>query len=113
MVQCFDGGLVGRASRKQIAIAGLRIQQTKQLIERRLRGLLRDRRAAAVADAVRLHHRRFHRAADLGHIGQRGVHQIDARHDVVDRVVETADRRHLRIQTDGDTAIEAEPGIGC
>ena len=81
------------------------------MIERRLPGLLRHDRSAAVADAIRLHHRRFHRARNIDHIPERGVHEICAGHHIVDRVVVTGDRRKLRVQADGNTTINAQPGI--
>src|SRR4029077_7393738 len=103
---------IGGAPREQIAIPGLGIEQRKQLIERRLSGLLRNERAAAVADAVGLYHRGLHRGGDVDHVAQRGIHEVYAGHDIVDGIVVSAGRRQLRVQADGHTAVDAETGIG-
>ncbi len=49
---------------------------------------------------------------DIDHIAERGVHEIYAGHDIVDRVVVAADRRQLRVQADGNATIDAQSGIG-
>ncbi len=111
VVERLDGRRVGGAPGKQVAIAGPRIKQRKQLVERIQPGLLGHFGAAAVADTVRLHHGRLHLARNTDHVAERGVHQVDARHDVLNRVVVRRDRRKLRIQADRNAAVDPEAGI--
>ena len=111
VVERLDGRRVGGTARKQVAIAGPRIEQRKQLVEGIQPGLLGHFGAAAVADAVRLHHRRLHPARNINHVAERGVHKVDARHHVLNRIVVRRYRRKLRIQADGDAAIDAKAGI--
>ncbi len=111
VVERLDSRRIGGTSGEQVAIAGPRIEQGKQLIERIQPGLLRHFGSAAVADTVRLHQCRLHLARNIDHVAERGIHEVDARHHVLIRIVERSNRRKLRVQTDGDAAIDAESRV--
>src|SRR6476646_7928563 len=107
----FHRRLVGGAAGKQVAVAGLRVEQAEQFVERGLRGQLRRRGAAAVGAVARCRHGRFDRTAEGGHAAERGLRQADAGEHGVDGVVVAADGGKLGIEADGDAAVEPEAGI--
>ena len=105
-------GRVGGASGKQIAVAGLAVEQRHRVRERRLRRDLAGGLTVVVEHDGRRTGRALHRSTDVGQALQRKVDDVEPDIDVLRGVrigIEAAD---LGAQTKRKAAIGALPRIG-
>jgi hypothetical protein len=96
VVRCLDCGQVGRLAGKQVAVAGLRIEQREQFVEvARGRGLV-GRLAVAVEVERRGERRGLDAAADRRDTAERLLCDVEADADLCDRTVVGVERGELR-----------------
>ena len=103
---------VGGASGKQIAVAGLAVEQRHRIRERRLRRDLAGGLTVVVEHDGRRAGRSLHRSADVGQSLQRKVGDVEPRIDVLRGVRIGIQAADLRTQAQRKAAIGALPRIG-
>ena len=103
---------IGGAAGKQIAVAGLAVEQRDRVCERRLRRDLAGGLAVVVEHEGRRGRGFLDLRADVGKSLQRQIGDVEPRVDVVRGVRKRIDGVDLRAQAEREAAIGALPGIG-